>query len=111
MLSPPNDLTLKLEVRAIASGNCQDFAVQLPSPPPPPLPLPPIPFPLQVPIEVYAQYCHKRVEKMTQTGAKKGVKKPSIEEVMHAKVQRRAQYHQYNKPFVFTIALYVELLC
>ena len=40
-------------------------------------------------MEVYAQYCHKRVEKMTQSGAKKGVKKPSIEELMHARVSRR----------------------
>ena len=37
-------------------------------------------------MEVYAQYCHKRIEKMAQSGAKKGVKKPSIEEIMHAKV-------------------------
>ena len=48
--------------------------------------LPPQPS-SQVPVEVYAQYCHKRVEKMTQTGAKKGVKKPTIEEVNHAKVR------------------------
>jgi hypothetical protein len=37
------------------------------------------------PVEVYAQYCHKRVEKMVQSGAKKGLKKPSLEEVIHAK--------------------------
>lgn len=37
-------------------------------------------------MEVFAQYCHKRVEKMAQTGAKKGVKKPSVEEIVHAKV-------------------------
>ena len=41
---------------------------------------------VQVPVEVYAQYCHKKVEKMAQSGAKKGLKKPTIEEVMHAKV-------------------------
>jgi len=39
-----------------------------------------------VPVEAYAQYCHKRVEKMAQSGAKKGVKKPSVEEIVHAKV-------------------------
>ena len=42
----------------------------------------------QVPVEVYAQYCHKRVEKMTQSGAKKGLKKPTLEEIKHAKVNR-----------------------
>ena len=38
-------------------------------------------------MEVYAHYCHKRVEKMVQSGAKKGLKKPSLEEVIHAKVR------------------------
>ena len=48
----------------------------------------------QVPVEVYAQHCHKRVEKMTQSGAKKGVKKPTIEEIKHAKVDHTsACYH------------------
>lgn len=41
---------------------------------------------LQVPVEVFAQYCHKKVEKMAQSGAKKGLKKPTLEEVVHAKV-------------------------
>ena len=41
---------------------------------------------MQVPVEVFAQYCHKKVEKMAQSGAKKGLKKPTLEEVMHAKV-------------------------
>ena len=40
----------------------------------------------QVPMELYAQYCHKHVEKKAQTGTKKGVKKPTIEEIAHAKV-------------------------
>lgn len=44
---------------------------------------------LQVPVEVYARYCHKKVEKMTMTGAKKGVKKPTIEEILQAKVRER----------------------
>lgn len=35
---------------------------------------------------MFAQYCHKKVEKMAQSGAKKGLKKPNIEEVVHAKV-------------------------
>lgn len=42
------------------------------------------------PVEVYAQYCHKRVEKMVQSGAKRGLKKPSLEEVIHA---RSAPFH------------------
>lgn len=42
---------------------------------------------MQVPVEVYARYCHKKVEKMTMTGAKKGVKKPTVEEIVQAKVR------------------------
>ena len=42
---------------------------------------------MQVPVEVYARYCHKKVEKMTMTGAKKGVKKPTLEEIVQAKVE------------------------
>ena len=41
---------------------------------------------VQVPVHVYAEYCHKRVEKMTMMGAKKGLKKPSLDEIQHAKV-------------------------
>ena len=37
-------------------------------------------------MEVYAQYCHKKVEKMTQMGAKKGLKRPTVEEIIHSKV-------------------------
>ena len=48
---------------------------------------------MQVPVEVYARYCHKKVEKMTMSGAKKGLKKPTIEEVMQAKV--RGLIHTY----------------
>ena len=44
-------------------------------------------------MEVYAQYCHKRVERMTQSGAKKGSKKPSLEELQHAKVRRLQLLH------------------
>ena len=39
---------------------------------------------------------HKRVEKMTQTGAKKGVKKPTIEEIAHAKVVQYSVIHMYS---------------
>ena len=37
-------------------------------------------------MEVYARYCHKKVEKMTMMGAKKGLKKPTVEEIVQAKV-------------------------
>ena len=37
-------------------------------------------------MEKYATYCHKRIEKMTQMGPKKGLKKPTVEEIKHAKV-------------------------
>ena len=37
-------------------------------------------------MHVFAEYCHKRVEKMTMMGAKKGLKKPSLDEIQHAKV-------------------------
>ena len=37
-------------------------------------------------METYATYCHKRIEKMTQSGPKKGLKKPTVEEIKHAKV-------------------------
>ncbi len=37
-------------------------------------------------MEVFAQYCHKKIERMAQSGAKKGSKKPTIDEVVHAKV-------------------------
>ena len=44
-------------------------------------------------MEVYARYCHKKVEKMTMTGAKKGLKKPTTEEILQAKV--RGPIHIY----------------
>ena len=44
-----------------------------------------LPF-VQVPVHKFAQYCHKRVERMAVTGGKKGVKKPTLEEVIVAKV-------------------------
>jgi hypothetical protein len=38
-----------------------------------------------VPVHKFAQYCHKRVERMAITGGKKGIKKPTLEEVVLAK--------------------------
>lgn len=46
-------------------------------------------------MEVYARYCHKKVEKMTMTGAKKGLKKPTIEEIVQAKVRRLIHVYIY----------------
>lgn len=77
----------------------------------------PLPQNKGVPVEVFAQYCHKKVEKMAQSGAKKGLKKPNIEEVMHAKEQpfhpsmfgttleevmemQKDQFPQYGRPWV-----------
>eukprot|EP00117_Sycon_ciliatum_P029557 scpid50616/ scgid23504/ Rho GTPase-activating protein 39 len=37
------------------------------------------------PVQVYAQYCTKRLEQMRISGAKKGQKKPSLEEVEHGR--------------------------
>ena len=41
---------------------------------------------VQIQVHVYAEHCHKRVEKMTMMGAKKGLKKLSLDEIQHAKV-------------------------
>ena len=46
----------------------------------------------KVPVETFATYCHKRVEKMTQWGPKKGLKKPTIEEIKDAKVSTCKQH-------------------
>lgn len=37
-------------------------------------------------MHVFAQYCHRRVERMALTGGRKGIKKPTVEEVAAAKV-------------------------
>ncbi len=58
---------------------------------------------MQVPVEVFAQYCHKRVEKMAQSGAKKGVKKPAVEEIIHAKVMLKCRLRVWGAScLVFT---------
>ncbi len=41
-----------------------------------------------MPVEVYAKFCHKRVEKITRSGAKKGLVKPTLEEIQQAKVRQ-----------------------
>ncbi len=45
----------------------------------------------EVPISIYAKVCQKRLEKILQTGPKKGLKKPTFEEIELSKVQ--INYH------------------
>lgn len=52
-------------------------------------------------MEVFAQYCHKRVEKMAQSGAKKGVKKPAVEEIIHAKVMLKCRLRVWELPVLY----------
>jgi hypothetical protein len=42
----------------------------------------------EVPISIYAKVCQKRVEKILQTGPKKGLKKPTFEEIELSKVNK-----------------------
>jgi hypothetical protein len=39
-----------------------------------------------VPVSVHANYCYKRLERMRDTGAKRGLKKPTAEEIERARV-------------------------
>ncbi|VDP10521.1 unnamed protein product [Soboliphyme baturini] len=41
----------------------------------------------EVPLSHYAQYCSKRLERVMKNGAKRGLRKPSIEEVEQARLQ------------------------
>ena len=40
----------------------------------------------EVPISIYAKVCQKRLEKILQTGPKKGLRKPTYEEIELSKV-------------------------
>lgn len=40
----------------------------------------------EVPVSIYAKVCQKRLEKILQTGPKKGLKKPTLEEIELSKV-------------------------
>ena len=40
----------------------------------------------QVPIHHFAEHCQRRLEKTMQSGAKRGIRKPSLEEIEQAKV-------------------------
>ena len=41
----------------------------------------------EVPISIYAKVCQKRLEKILQTGPKRGLKKPTLEEIELSKVK------------------------
>jgi hypothetical protein len=41
----------------------------------------------EVPISIYAKVCQKRLEKILQTGPKKGLRKPTYEEIELSKVE------------------------
>lgn len=40
----------------------------------------------QVPVHHFAEHCHRRLDRTMQSGAKRGVRKPTIEEIEQAKV-------------------------
>ena len=40
----------------------------------------------QVPVSHFAAHCRRRLERISQTGAKKGLRKPTIDEVEMAQV-------------------------
>ena len=40
----------------------------------------------EVPISIYTKICQKRLEKILQTGPKRGLKKPTFEEIELSKV-------------------------
>ncbi|XP_052647776.1 rho GTPase-activating protein 39-like isoform X1 [Harpia harpyja] len=38
-----------------------------------------------LPISTYAKYCYRKLQKVAVTGGKKGLRKPTVEEIMHAR--------------------------
>ena len=53
--------------------------------------------PPEVPISIYAKVCQKRLEKILQTGPKKGLRKPTYEEIELSKVcDKRESEHCWN---------------
>jgi len=74
----------------------------------------------EVPISIYAKVCQKRLEKILQTGPKKGLKKPTFEEIELSKhtihfpsmfgatleevmVMQRTRYPDRRLPWIQTI--------
>lgn len=53
----------------------------------------------EVPISIYAKICQKRLEKILQTGPKKGLKKPTLEEIELSKVKFK-QCNPYEIIFI-----------
>lgn len=49
---------------------------------------------MEVPISVYAKVCQKRLEKILQTGPKRGLKKPTFEEIELSKVNKSQNKHE-----------------
>lgn len=41
----------------------------------------------EVPLSHYAQHCSKRLDRISRSGAKRGLRKPTVEEVEQARVQ------------------------
>jgi hypothetical protein len=56
----------------------------------------------EVPISIYAKVCQKRLEKILQTGPKKGLKKPTFEEIELSKVDF---FSFFSRIFIFSIIL------
>ena len=50
----------------------------------------------EVPISIYAKVCQKRLEKILQTGPKKGLKKPTFEEIELSKVNNHSCENQIS---------------
>jgi hypothetical protein len=60
----------------------------------------------EVPISIYAKVCQKRLEKILQTGPKKGLKKPTFEEIELSKVNSKTKtflktFLSFSIPFIF----------
>lgn len=43
-------------------------------------------FIFQVPVHHFAEHCHRRLDRTMQSGAKRGVRKPTMDEIDQAKV-------------------------
>ena len=42
---------------------------------------------LQIPVTQYARHCSLRLKRIARTGAKRGLRKPSVDEIQQAKVE------------------------
>lgn len=55
----------------------------------------------QVPISHFADHCHRRLERAQATGAKRGVRKPTMDEIEQAKVSLEASKFIYTQSMVW----------